>query len=103
MILILRTNKTQGPTEYLFYGAVGEDAIIGVLNIRDLVQSKYSGDFSSVLKLDLILQAPYAAGLGRKVRKEAGMLTYKTGQVVGRFLELASVNPHYWEALSWYS
>jgi hypothetical protein len=103
MIPIWWTNKTQGPTEYLIYGTVCPDAIIGVLSIRDLVRSKYFGDFSSVLKLDLIKQAPYAARLSWKLRKEADLLTYKTGQIVGRFLELASANPDYWETLARYS
>jgi hypothetical protein len=97
------TDETQGPSEYLMYGMVNSNAIVGVLSIQDLMQSKdYDSDFSSVLQLHLIKQATYAAGLSRKLEKEADTLTYKTGQVIGRFLEIASVKPEYWELLARY-
>jgi hypothetical protein len=102
MIPILWTNKTQGSSEYLIYGAVSANAIIGILSIRDIVQCKYSNDLSAVLKLGLIKQARYAWGLDWKLREKANMLTHKTGETVGRFLELASVNPEYREDLAGY-
>jgi hypothetical protein len=98
------TDETEGPTEYLLYGVVNSNAIVGVLSIQDLLQSKYYGsDLSSVLQLGLIKQAAYSTGLSWKLVREADTLTYKTGQVVGRFLELASVKPGYWEVLARYA
>jgi hypothetical protein len=93
-----------GWNQFLMYGVVNKDSIVGVLKIQDLMQSEYyGGDFFSVLQLDLIKQAHYASGLDKKLRKLAEPMSYKTRQVVQKFLGLANVQPAYQEVLARYA